>query len=280
MPYVGTRHTSNINHNIYGRPPVHNYNTTAHKNGTSRQVHGDVHQDVYRLATLLFKRCQLLHHINNWTALPSKIQNNLSYCFKLITPPSPNSTLHNNMEVVLKATGTHILETVQTHFHNTDKELINLLILTSPVNVVQARQIAETMVKERLHKMKYTTMDSSLKSSLCYIESKSSSYTHVNSNQNLMEVTHNLSVNFVSALSSLKDATLELTATPMECVVHDSCLNTASPCPHPSDVEEDSPLLSIRTPFLRGNKRQAPDSSPSLSPPPSSPVSSSSSCFT
>jgi len=93
-----------LNNNTHRYRPVqrnesnHTRGTTVDPNIISEE--GGPGNPIDALSTLLFRSCQLKHHLLNWQNLPNTLNKQFDILFKNIVPPMPSDKLKNDLQTL------------------------------------------------------------------------------------------------------------------------------------------------------------------------------------
>lgn len=90
----------------------------------------------------LYKIVQVDHHLTNWERLPKSINQRLWNLAEDIKPPDSTQQLRDDIRNILSNTGTHIQESIRTHFLERKDSHINTLRTCDPEDKEKAIKIA------------------------------------------------------------------------------------------------------------------------------------------
>lgn len=90
------------------------------------------------LSTLLFRSCQLKHHLANWQNLPTNLDKKFDFLFKNIVPPMPTDRLKNELNALNNDCKSKLVSLVLEHIYACQAETNRQLSLLQNVDFDEA----------------------------------------------------------------------------------------------------------------------------------------------
>jgi hypothetical protein len=100
----------------------------------------------------IYRMVQIQHHQSNWQQLPKSIDDRLSKLANDIKPPMADKYLRSTIDAATKSFGETITNIVRQHLERKRLELETAAIQMNPVDVDQARTVADKYLTNRLGK--------------------------------------------------------------------------------------------------------------------------------